>query len=226
MRPGGGLRLAPPHAHAGGRHRHSRAYAAAHRVHRDAGRTSSAAARTLRTGDGRADRSARHRRSQIGGRKGPMKVPTRHPPSCPASLFWHCAVGAGPRPSRSTQAQQIALRNHPRIASAALTARGQRFASRRAARPTTRRSPGTSPAWARAWRGSFGRRRHHFQPLQPWRLRHRRQPAAHRLRAHRQPGGERQLRSASQDQNVTNTRAQVLVEVEQAYYQALASESC
>jgi outer membrane protein len=33
------------------------------------------------------------------------------------------------------------------------------------------------------------------------------------------------LRTASQNQNVTNTRAQVLVEVQQAYYRALASES-
>ena len=33
------------------------------------------------------------------------------------------------------------------------------------------------------------------------------------------------LRNASQNQNVTNTRAQVLIEVQQAYYQALASES-
>ena len=33
------------------------------------------------------------------------------------------------------------------------------------------------------------------------------------------------LRTASQNQNVTNTRAQVLVDVQQAYYRALASES-
>src|SRR5580658_760928 len=33
------------------------------------------------------------------------------------------------------------------------------------------------------------------------------------------------LRNASQNQNVTNTRAQVLVEVQQAYYQALAARS-
>ena len=33
------------------------------------------------------------------------------------------------------------------------------------------------------------------------------------------------LRNASQNQNVTNTRAQVLVEVQQAYYQALAAQS-
>ena len=33
------------------------------------------------------------------------------------------------------------------------------------------------------------------------------------------------LRNASQNQNVNNTRAQVLIEVQQAYYQALASES-
>ena len=33
------------------------------------------------------------------------------------------------------------------------------------------------------------------------------------------------LRNASQNQNVTNTRAQVLVDVQQAYYRALASES-
>jgi outer membrane protein len=33
------------------------------------------------------------------------------------------------------------------------------------------------------------------------------------------------LRNASQNQNVSNTRAQVLVEVQQTYYQALASES-
>jgi outer membrane protein len=33
------------------------------------------------------------------------------------------------------------------------------------------------------------------------------------------------LRNASQNQNVSNTRAQVLIEVQQAYYQALGSES-
>ncbi len=123
-------------------------------------------------------------------------------------------------------AQQIALRNHPRIASAELVAQAGAFATREvrsAYYPTlsgnvtgvgsehnSTVSAGaitTSSISNRAATGvianqlltDFGRTASLEQSAK--------------------------LRNASQNQNVTNTRAQVLIEVQQAYYQALASES-
>jgi outer membrane protein len=125
-----------------------------------------------------------------------------------------------------TQAQEIAVRNHPRIASAALSAQageavikevrsaylptlsgnvtgvGSEHSSVLSAGAVT-----TSSIYNRAAAGvvanqlltDFGRTASLEQSAK--------------------------LRNASQNQNVTDTRAQVLVEVQQAYYQALASES-
>jgi outer membrane protein len=124
------------------------------------------------------------------------------------------------------EAQQVALRNHPRIASAALTAQaglsvvkevrsayypaisgnvtgvGAEHGSTLSAGAVT-----TSSIYSRAATGvvanqlitDFGRTASLEQSAK--------------------------LRNESQNQNVTNTRAQVLIEVQQAYYQALASES-
>jgi outer membrane protein len=124
------------------------------------------------------------------------------------------------------QAQEIALRNHPRIASAALAAQASVSAiqeARSAYYPTVSANvtgvgtnPGsvlsagavtTSSIYNRAATGvvanqllsDFGRTRSLEQSAR--------------------------LRSASQSQNVIATRAQVLVEVRAAYYQALAAES-
>ncbi|HLH06517.1 MAG TPA: TolC family protein [Terriglobales bacterium] len=124
------------------------------------------------------------------------------------------------------QAQQIALQNHPRIASAALTAEASRVAVnevRSAYYPTlfgnitgagaehgSTLSAGfvtTSSIYSRAASGvvasqlltDFGRTSSLEQSAK--------------------------LRNASQNQNVTNIRAQVLVDVKEAYYQALASDS-
>jgi outer membrane protein len=123
-------------------------------------------------------------------------------------------------------AQQIALRNHPRIASAELVAQAGAFATREvrsAYYPTlsgnvtgvgsehnSTLSTGavtTSSIFSRAATGiianqlltDFGRTASLEQSAK--------------------------LRNASQNQNVSSTRAQVLFEVQQAYYQALASES-
>ncbi|HUA86210.1 MAG TPA: TolC family protein [Bryobacteraceae bacterium] len=124
------------------------------------------------------------------------------------------------------QAQEIALKNHPRIASAALLAQASRSAvkeARSAYYPTLSEnvtgvgaehgstlSSGavtTSSIYSRASSGfvasqlitDFGRTRSLEQSAK--------------------------LRSESEEQNVTNTRASVLVDVKQAYYQALAGES-
>ncbi len=124
------------------------------------------------------------------------------------------------------QAQEIAVRNHPRIASAALTAQAGEEAIkevRAAYSPTvavnltgvgaelsSTLSAGaltTSSIYNRAATGfianqlitDFGRTRSLEQSAK--------------------------LRNAAQNQNVTYTRAQVLLEVEQAYYRALAAES-
>jgi outer membrane protein len=124
------------------------------------------------------------------------------------------------------QAQEIALRNHPRIASAAFAAQASVSAiqeARSAYYPTVSANvtgvgtnPGsvlsagavtTSSIYNRAATGvvanqllsDFGRTRSLEQSAR--------------------------LRSASQSQNVIATRAQVLVEVRAAYYQALAAES-
>jgi outer membrane protein len=124
------------------------------------------------------------------------------------------------------QAQQIALQNHPRIASASLTAQASASVIREARSayyPTVAGnltgvgsehnsvlSAGnvtTSSIYNRAASGlvanqlltDFGRTASLVQSVT--------------------------LRNAEQNQNVTNARAQVLVEVQQGYYQALASES-
>jgi outer membrane protein len=131
-----------------------------------------------------------------------------------------------PAPMSLAAAQQIALRNHPRIASAELVAQAGAFATREvrsAYYPTlsgnvtgvgsehnSTLSAGavtTSSIFNRAATGiianqlltDFGRTASLEQSAK--------------------------LRNASQNQNVSNTRAQVLIEVQQAYYQALASES-
>ena len=131
-----------------------------------------------------------------------------------------------PAPMSLASAQQTALRNHPRIASAALVAQAGAFATREvrsAYYPTlsgnvtgvgsehnSTLSAGavtTSSIFNRAATGvianqlltDFGRTASLEQSAK--------------------------LRNASQNQNVSNTRAQVLIEVQQAYYQALASES-
>lgn len=134
--------------------------------------------------------------------------------------------GQNPAPMSLAEAQQIALRNHPRIASAELVAKAGAFATREvrsAYYPTlsgnvtgvgsehnSTVSAGaitTSSIFSRAATGvianqlltDFGRTASLEQSAK--------------------------LRNASQNQNVNNTRAQVLIEVQQAYYQALAAES-
>lgn len=124
------------------------------------------------------------------------------------------------------QAQEIALKNHPRIASAALRAEASRSAiqeARSAYYPTlsgnvtgvgaehgSTLSAGaltTSSIYSRTSTGfvasqllaDFGRTRSLEQSAK--------------------------LRSESEDRNLVNTRAGVLVEVKQTYYEALASES-
>jgi len=125
-----------------------------------------------------------------------------------------------------SQAQETALRNHPRIASAALSAQASGFAVkevRSAYYPTVSGnvtgvgsehnsvlSAGavtTSSIYTRAASGvvanqlltDFGRTSSLEQSAK--------------------------LRNSSQNQNVINTRAQVLLDVQQTYYQALAAES-
>jgi outer membrane protein len=134
--------------------------------------------------------------------------------------------GQAPAPVSLAEAQQIALHNHPRIASAALAAQASKFAIngvRAAYFPTVSAnvtgvgsehdsvlSAGavtTSSIFNRAATGvvasqllaDFGRTASLEESAK--------------------------LRNESQNQNVTNTRAQVLIDVKQAYYQALASES-
>ncbi len=124
------------------------------------------------------------------------------------------------------QAQQIALRNHPRIASAELTAQASGFAVKQvhsAYYPTlsgnvtgvgtehgsvlSAGAVTTSSIYSRQAFGvvanqlltDFGRTSSLEQSAK--------------------------LRNASQNQNVANTRAQVLIDVQQAYYRALAAES-
>jgi outer membrane protein len=124
------------------------------------------------------------------------------------------------------QAQQIALRNHPRIAAAELTAQASGFAvkeARSAYFPTlsgnitgvgtehgsvlSAGAVTTSSIYSRQSSGvvlnqlitDFGRTANLTKSAM--------------------------LRNQSQDQNVANTHAQVLVTVEQAYYRALAAQS-
>jgi outer membrane protein len=139
-----------------------------------------------------------------------------------AAALWAQA----PAPVSLAEAQQIALRNHPRIASAELAARASGFVVkqiRSAYYPTvsgnvtgagTERgsvlSAGavtTSSIYSRESNGvtasqllsDFGRTASLEQSAR--------------------------LRNASQNQNVTNTRAEVLMEVQQAYYRALNADS-
>lgn len=142
------------------------------------------------------------------------------------SMLWTAAWGQTPTAITLLQAQQIALRNHPRIASALLSAQAGAFAikeARAAYYPTLSAnltgvgsehnsvlSAGavtTSSIFDRAASGlvasqmltDFGRTASLEQSAK--------------------------LRNASQNQNVNNTRAQVLAAVQEAYYQALGSES-
>jgi outer membrane protein len=149
-----------------------------------------------------------------------------------AGVFLGSAITCGPvwaqSPSAMSlmEAQQVALRNHPRIASAELAAQASGYVVkqvRSAYYPTVSGnvtgvgtehnsvlSAGavtTSSIYSRQASGvvanqlltDFGRTASLEQSAK--------------------------LRTASQNQNVTNTRAQVLIEVQQAYYRALASES-
>jgi len=125
-----------------------------------------------------------------------------------------------------TQAQDIAVKNHPRIASAALTAQAGESAVKEVDAAKYPALSGnvtgvgtehgavlsagnvtTSSIYSRAASGvvasqlltDFGRTASLEQSAK--------------------------LRNASQNKNVVNTRAQVLIEVQQAYYQGLAAES-
>ena len=135
-------------------------------------------------------------------------------------------LGQAPAAMSLEQAQQIALQNHPRIASAELSAQASGFVVkqvRSAYYPTlsgnitgvgtehgsvlSAGAVTTSSIYSRQASGvvanqlltDFGRTSSLEQSAK--------------------------LRNASQNQNVINTRAQVLVEVEQMYYRALASQS-
>jgi outer membrane protein len=139
-----------------------------------------------------------------------------------------CVAGWPQSPPTLTlaQAQNIALRNHPRIASAALLADASGFAIREAraalnptfsvnlsavgAKPDSTLAAGavtTSSIYSRVSSDvvatqlltDFGRTANLVQSAR--------------------------LRNASESQNVANIRAQVLLEVQETYYQALASES-
>lgn len=144
-----------------------------------------------------------------------------------ALVFGSRSIWAQPPATLSlSEAQQIALRNHPRIASATLTAEAGASVVkevRSAYYPTlsgnvtgvgtehnsvlSAGAVTTSSIFNRAATGivanqmvtDFGRTSSLEQSAK--------------------------LRNAAQNQNVTNARAQVLIEVQQAYYQALASES-
>lgn len=124
------------------------------------------------------------------------------------------------------QAQEIAIKNHPRIASASLSADASRSAIkevRSAYYPTlygnvtgvgaehgSTLSAGavtTSSIYSRASSGIVA-----SQLLTDFGRIHSLEQSA-------------KLHSASEDQNVVNTRAEVLIDVKQAYYQALAAES-
>ena len=145
---------------------------------------------------------------------------------CACAIACAALRAQNPAPVTLEQAQQIALRNHPRIASAELAAQASGFVvkqMRSAFYPTVSGnvtgvgtdhgsvlSAGavtTSSIYSRQSSGivanqlitDFGR------------------TASLEKSA--------KLREESQDRNVTNTRAQVLLGVDQAYYRALASES-
>src|SRR5580704_4043209 len=141
-------------------------------------------------------------------------------------LFNAVLNGQTPAALSLAEAKQVALRNHPRIASAELAAQASGFAVkqvRSAYFPTlsgnvtgvgsqhnsvlSAGAVTTSSIYSRQASGvvanqlltDFGRTSSLEQSAK--------------------------LRNASQSENITTTRAQVLVEVDQAYYRALASES-
>jgi len=144
-----------------------------------------------------------------------------------SGIMWATTVFAQtPGVMSLAQAQQVALQNHPRIASAALTADASRAAVREVrsayyptlsgnvtgvgAEHNSILSAGfvtTSSMYSRGAMGvvasqlltDFGRTSSLEQSAE--------------------------LRDASQNQNVTNIRAQVLLDVKEAYYAALASQS-
>jgi outer membrane protein len=141
-------------------------------------------------------------------------------------LVCACAWAQGPPLISLQEAQQLALRNHPRIASAALAAQASGFAIQEVhsayypvlsgnvtgvgSEHNSVLSAGavtTSSIYSRGATGVVGN-----QLLTDFGRTSSLEQSA-------------KLRNASQNQNVSNTRAQVLFEVMQAYYQALASES-
>jgi outer membrane protein len=131
-----------------------------------------------------------------------------------------------PRKLTLSEAEQIALRNHPRIGSANLVAQAEKSVVNEARAPLYPSLTGnftsigaehnstlaagavqTSSLYSRVAAGvafsqlvtDFGRTSNLI--------------------------GSARLRAAAQDQNVTNTRAAVLIEVDDAYYQALAADA-
>jgi outer membrane protein len=142
------------------------------------------------------------------------------------SMVWANLRAQTPAAVSLEQAQQIAIRNHPRIASAQLTAQASGFAvkeARSAYYPTVSGnitgvgtehgsvlSAGavtTSSIYSRQASGVFAN-----QLITDFGRTSNLAKSA-------------KLRNESQDQNVVNTRAQVLLGVQQAYYRALASQS-
>jgi outer membrane protein len=145
----------------------------------------------------------------------------------PAMALAACAAAWAQAPVVTlAQAQEIAVRNHPRIASASLIAQAsvdQIKEARAALYPTVSANAtgvGTDPgsvlsAGAITTSSIYNRVASGFVASQLV-------SDFGRTRSLEQSA---RLRSSSQDQNVVATRAQVLVEVREAYFQALASES-
>ena len=81
--------------------------------------------------------------------------------------MWTGSFRAQPPATMSlSQAQDIAVRNHPRIASAALTAQAGEAAIKEVRRGQVPDPFGQCHRrWRGTWRGAFGRRRHHVQYL-------------------------------------------------------------
>jgi len=142
------------------------------------------------------------------------------------AVFCGNAWAQNPSAVSLADAQQIALRNHPRIASAALAAEAGGFATkqvRSAYYPTLSGNisgvgsehNSTLSAGALTTSSIFSRAATGFSATQLV-------TDFGRTASLEQSA---KLRNAAQNQNVTNIRAQVLIEVQQTYYQALASES-
>ena len=142
------------------------------------------------------------------------------------AVFCGNAWAHNPSAVSLADAQQIALRNHPRIASAALAAEAGGFATkqvRSAYYPTLSGNitgvgsehNSTLSAGALTTSSIFSRAATGFSATQLV-------TDFGRTASLEQSA---KLRNAAQNQNVTNIRAQVLIEVQQTYYQALASES-